>query len=110
MSSKDFLKTVKMLERVRVSELDHRGSGANFTSILSSAFLHKVIPTDFLYLKFGFILFRHKKIGGKAVHQMLVKLTTGVDQISIFFFISNFGCQARIYTWTKLFSFIIPNF
>jgi hypothetical protein len=63
MFSRDFLKTVKMLERVRVSELDHRGSGVNFTSILRSAFLHKVILTDFLYLKFGLILFWHKKIG-----------------------------------------------
>jgi hypothetical protein len=35
----------------------------------------KVMQTALLYLKFGFILFWRKKIGGKAVPKMLVKLT-----------------------------------
>ena len=39
-------------------------------------FCTKVFCTAFMCLQFGFVIFWQKKIGAKAAHKMLVKLTT----------------------------------
>jgi len=51
-------------------------SGVNFTNILRAAFFTKVFCAAFLYLQFGYVIFWLKNVGAKAVHKMLVKLTT----------------------------------
>ncbi len=57
----------------------HEKPGANFTNILWAAFFcTKVKCTCFLYSKFGFILFWHKKISEKPGFQMLMKLANVV--------------------------------
>jgi len=42
-----------------------------------------VLCIAFLYLQFGFVIFRQKEIGAKAARKMLVKLTKGWAEGSI---------------------------
>ena len=48
-------------------------------------FCKQVFCADFLYLQFVFVIFWQKKIGKKASHKMLVKLTTGVCSTKLLF-------------------------
>jgi hypothetical protein len=48
---------------------------SNVGEIYEQLFCTPVIHAAFLYLKFGLIVFWHKKIGGIATRKMLVKLT-----------------------------------
>jgi len=42
-----------------------------------------VFCAAFLYLQFGFVIFRHKNIGAKAACEMFVKLTTVAHPIKL---------------------------
>jgi len=42
-------------------------------------FCAKVFGAAFLLLQFGFVIFWQKKIGAKAAHKMLVKITSVVN-------------------------------
>ncbi len=54
--------------------------GVNFTNILRAAFCTKEFCTAFLCtLELGFVIFWLVKIGAKAAHKMLVKLTTATN-------------------------------
>ena len=67
-------------------------SGGNFTNIWWAAFLYRSVLHIFSEL---FVIFWHKKIGEKAAHKMLVKLTKGKKYYSI-------NLRAFFYEWHGL--------
>ena len=57
-------------------------------TLFAQLFHMKVICTAFVYLQFRFAIFCQKKIGTKAAHKMLMKLTTdGGDGLDLVIFI-----------------------
>ena len=57
------------------------GPGVKFINILLAPFSYKSALLSFsLILQFGFVIFWQNDIGAIAAHQMLMKLTTGVNQ------------------------------
>jgi len=60
-------------------------SGDNFINLLRERFLYESALRSFSLLHFGFKIFWQKYIGEKSVHEMLMKLTPGVNFIKLLF-------------------------